>query len=394
MKYHEELDSCNTGESGGRSQSELQAFNIEGDPALEFNSEFLAQWRTTSNYALFQQLTSDALLYSIVEPRHPCAGGLTIEDIQRRIAQQIAELHLDERVREGREALNRQLALGQQKVSAAFNSFWTDIEAMREAQRIKNEEKAAQSPSQSTLDNDDGYVSLPVSETEAARTEGFVVPRHPRRNKPSVDLTQAQASVSAMGQRASAYFSSWATWAGEKKKEWQEKKTTPGSHSPISTPSTPILNDVTESVEFDAEKPQQPTPRHSEELPRRARDTKKKNRWSSIILRGEENEPVSVREHRNQDSDEGGKRDDSPMRSPLRKSKTVHEAQQRPHEDDEKEPATTSEETPEKINHPTASDAAEPNPPPEDKSAEHHRLPMTPDTFEQVSLGQGSPPTA
>jgi hypothetical protein len=28
----------------------------------------------------------DSHLFDIVEPRHPCAGGLTIEDVQRRLA--------------------------------------------------------------------------------------------------------------------------------------------------------------------------------------------------------------------------------------------------------------------------------------------------------------------
>lgn len=33
--------------------------------------------------------TRDSHLFDIVEPRHPCAGGLTIEDIQRRLAQYV-----------------------------------------------------------------------------------------------------------------------------------------------------------------------------------------------------------------------------------------------------------------------------------------------------------------
>jgi hypothetical protein len=36
---------------------------------------FLAQWKNTSNYALFSRLTSDALLFSITEPRHPSVDG-------------------------------------------------------------------------------------------------------------------------------------------------------------------------------------------------------------------------------------------------------------------------------------------------------------------------------
>lgn len=68
MKYHEELHSCSSGESGQRSRAQLEAYNIEGDPALDFNPDFLAHWQTTSNYALFKRLTSDALLFSISYP--------------------------------------------------------------------------------------------------------------------------------------------------------------------------------------------------------------------------------------------------------------------------------------------------------------------------------------
>ena len=55
MKYHEELDSVNTGDPTRRGKGEIQSLNIEGDPALEFNPEFLAQWQNTSNYALFKR---------------------------------------------------------------------------------------------------------------------------------------------------------------------------------------------------------------------------------------------------------------------------------------------------------------------------------------------------
>ena len=236
MKYHEELNSVNTGESSRRSQSQLQAFNIEGDPALEFNAEFLAQWKNTSNYGLFQKLTSDALLYSVVEPRHPCAGGLTIEDIQRRLAQQVSDLHLDERVREGREILNRHLTTGQKKVTAALNSFWADIDAMREAQRKRNEERAATAASQSSSSPRPSMSKEQEQQQEFPSHESSIPPKRPNSMSsaaagmvPSVDLAQTQASVSSVGAKASTYLSSWASWAGEKRKEWQDKKSAPSS---------------------------------------------------------------------------------------------------------------------------------------------------------------------
>ncbi len=247
MKYHEELNSFLADEPSRRSRAHLDSYNIEGNPALEFNQEFLTQWKETSNYALFQRLTSDALLFSVAEPRHPSAGGLTIDDVQRRISQQVADLHLDEKVREGREALNRHFSTGQKKVSAAFNSFWADIESMREAQRKRNEVKANQSPRPSL----DRSASLPVSPSDSASsTAGSSWFPNRKAPAPAVDMTQAQASVSAVGQKAGAYFSSWGSWASEKKKEWQEKKSTspsPTGSAAVTSPSTPTLASVTES---------------------------------------------------------------------------------------------------------------------------------------------------
>ncbi|KAL4780863.1 transport protein Avl9-domain-containing protein [Aspergillus varians] len=264
MKYHEELNS--TDEPGRRGRAQPDSYNIEGNPALEFSQDFLGHWKTTPNYALFQRLTSDALLFSVAEPRHPSAGGLTMEDVQRRISQQVAELHLDEKVREGREALNRHLSTGQKKVSAAFNSFWADIEAMREAQRKRNEEKAAQSPRPSL----DRSASLPIS--------------------PS-DSTPTQPSVSAVSQKAGAYFSSWSSWATEKKKEWQEKKPTspsPTASAAVTSPSTPILTSATElNDNADRGRRQSMQSLRSEDSSSTtlSRSGSRRKRWSSIFLK-------------------------------------------------------------------------------------------------------------
>jgi len=54
---------------------------------------------------------------------------------------QVSELHLDERINAGREAIGKQLASGQKKVSTAFNNLWADIEVMREAQRKRAAEQ-------------------------------------------------------------------------------------------------------------------------------------------------------------------------------------------------------------------------------------------------------------
>jgi hypothetical protein len=57
---------------------------------------------------------------------------------------QVAEMHLDERLEKSREVLGKQLAVGQQKVSSAYNRLWAEMEAMREAQRKRAEEARLQ----------------------------------------------------------------------------------------------------------------------------------------------------------------------------------------------------------------------------------------------------------
>lgn len=378
MKYHEDLNSFNAGESGHKSRAQLEAFNIEGDPALEFNAEFLTQWQNTPNYALFRRLTSDALLFSIVEPRHPCAGGLTIEDVQRRISQQVAELHLDDRVREGREALGRHFSTGQKKVSAVFNNFWADIDAMRDAQRKRNEEKAAQSAS-SSIDRPRQSIGSPL----LAPADAALITSSPGNNDttttntnnnnsnirrtPSVDVGQAQASVSAVGQRAGAYLSSWGSWASEKRKEWQEKRASSPSSPPPSTspstvtsPSTPTLGSITEISEADRDRGGRcrSVPRSSEDSSSAttaggfgpgglSRSGSRRKRWSNMLLRRDSGEFGSY-SSLNRKDDEGGSEFETPYpRSPLSREAPVL-GEDLENENDEKEvalkpiPATTT----------------------------------------------------
>ncbi|KAF2760644.1 hypothetical protein EJ05DRAFT_436352 [Pseudovirgaria hyperparasitica] len=170
--------------------------DIDGDPSSEFGSDFFTAWKRTENYRLFDRFT-DSHLFDIVEPKHPCSGGLSIDDVQRRLAAQVADLHLDERFGAGREFASKQLAAGQKKVSTAFNSIWAEMEAVREAQRRRAEEVKAER---------DAAIARGERPPETA---GGV--RRP-------DFAQAQASVQAAGTRAGAYLSSWGAWASEKRK--------------------------------------------------------------------------------------------------------------------------------------------------------------------------------
>jgi hypothetical protein len=199
-KYHQYLAACK--ESGGKAIGT----GIEGDPATDFALPFVDAWQQSENYKLWNRTTDDHL-FDIVEPRHPCAGGLTIDDVQRRLAAQVAELHLDERFNQTREVVGKRLADGRVQVTSALSKVWTDIEAMREAQRQRgaeaglNENKSPTSPS--------------------ADQTRF----------PKPDLTAAGATVVAAGHKAGSFFSSWGSWASEKRKSGWARSTS-GSEIP------------------------------------------------------------------------------------------------------------------------------------------------------------------
>lgn len=195
--------------------------SIEGDPSLDFNSDWVHSWRQTSSFSLFAANT-DSHLFDIVEPRHPTAGNLSLEDIQRRLALQIQTLHLDERLASSKELLNKHLATGQKKVSTAFTNLWADIEAMREAQRNRAELTSAKSATSATDD-------LPSS-TETTLAENSKPPTPVRFARRAPDLSNAQASVAAASQKASAYLSSWGTWASERRKGWAATKAPTTAH--------------------------------------------------------------------------------------------------------------------------------------------------------------------
>ncbi|KXX77861.1 Late secretory pathway protein AVL9 [Madurella mycetomatis] len=162
--------------------------DIEGDPSHDFGQDFIEAWSRTDNYRIWNTHT-DSHLFDIVEPKHPCAGGLTIEDVQRRITQQVQDLHWDERFAQGKEALGRNLAAGREKASTLFNKLYADMEALREAQRKRAEETKAQQAS-AGAQNEKGGSGGPGSQ-------------------------QTTQSVSS---RAGAFVNSWAAWAGEKRR--------------------------------------------------------------------------------------------------------------------------------------------------------------------------------
>ncbi|KAH8656160.1 cytoplasm protein [Tricladium varicosporioides] len=163
---------------------------VEGDPSSDFGNDWIEAWSRTENYRIWERNT-DSHLFDIVEPKHPCAGGLTIDDVQRRIAEQVKEFHLDERFAVGKEVLGRNLQAGKEKASTVFNKLYADMEALKESQRRKHEEAKREAEKNGT----------------SVASPGF-----------APDLNGAKQTVQSVGSKAGAYIGSWGTWMGEKRK--------------------------------------------------------------------------------------------------------------------------------------------------------------------------------
>ncbi len=202
---------------------------IEGDPTNDFDIEWIEAWTKTENYRLWDSHT-DSHLFDIVEPKHPCAGGLTIDDVQRRLAQQVQDLHLDERFAVGKEVIGKNLAAGRERASMVFSKLYADMELLRENQRTRAEEQRA--------DEKNG-----VSPTSGS-APSF---------KP--DLTKVQGAAATVGNKAGAYVGSWATWANEKKKEWGRSASTSKRNSMEELPADFIPKDITPKVSVSASRP-------------------------------------------------------------------------------------------------------------------------------------------
>jgi len=178
---------------------------VEGDPSHDFGVDWIEAWSRSENYRIWDRYT-DSHLFDIVEAKHPCAGGLTIDDVQKRMMEQVKEFHLDERFAVGKEVLGRNLQAGKEKASTVFNKLYADMEAFRESQRKKHEE----------------------AKREAERNGNPV----PSPGFTASDLNGARQTVQSVGSKAGAYLGSWGTWMGEKRKTgWGRSPSGSGANS-------------------------------------------------------------------------------------------------------------------------------------------------------------------
>lgn len=208
--------------SSVKCQAELQRHpgvpvpGIDGDPTYDFNPEWIEAWKRSENFRIWNDKT-ERNLFDFVEAKHPCAGGLTIEDVKQRVTQQVAELHLDERFEDAKVVLGQNLAAGREGANRMFNRIYENVEALKEAQRKRQEEARL-----------------------AAEKEGTPIPATTTSYAP--DLAKAQAVAQSVKSSAGSYVSGWGSWIGEKRKSgW--------GRASVVQPKSPDLRDIKTSTD-------------------------------------------------------------------------------------------------------------------------------------------------
>ncbi|KAK5100005.1 hypothetical protein LTS08_005720 [Lithohypha guttulata] len=227
------------------------------ETAGDFNHDFLALWKQTPNYTLWHSLTGDSQIFDIVEPRHPTAGGLNIEDVQRRVGAAVSELHIDDRTRQARETAGKAIEVGRERVGAGVARFWKEVENFkerREGSRSRQEnDKKLSTKEASSLSDDSGVLvehpdvfdagrrstehttanaagassvasAAPQETTNGGGWTAALRSRAANVQRPNVDTVQMQAAARENAARAGAYLNSWGSWAKDKSREWQESR--------------------------------------------------------------------------------------------------------------------------------------------------------------------------
>ncbi|KAK7205664.1 transport protein Avl9-domain-containing protein [Myxozyma melibiosi] len=168
---------------------------IEGNPVTEFNLDFVFRWKRTNNYKIFQSNT-DEELFDVVEPRHSYGGGLSLEDVQRKVAQQMQNLA------PAREALAKTFVTGGQKVSTAFGNFWSEIESMREKERMRKEVQKKEQKKKAA--------AAAAAEAEEDRKDA---------GSPGSGSTISSKRSQHITVSDPSYLTSWSRWAADKRRQ-------------------------------------------------------------------------------------------------------------------------------------------------------------------------------
>lgn len=234
---------------------------VEGNPIKLFNQQWVHEWRTTNNFRIFSKLTDDEI-FDIVEPKH-MVTSLTFSGLQRKVAQQMNDLHLEERVAPAREAASR--------VAKAWGTFWwgdQDESTQQQQQNQQHQSNGSNSTEEASktlrasddfqdeyLGHDDPKSSPPTTSSSGrgrtntiSTTHSVLSPIKSNTSNNSASQTSTAAtmttsnssSTTATNGSASAsgpggYFASWPLWGSSRGRALSTASSATGSSSSPTT---------------------------------------------------------------------------------------------------------------------------------------------------------------
>ncbi|KAH7885401.1 transport protein Avl9-domain-containing protein [Phlebopus sp. FC_14] len=147
----------------------------------DFNPVWIAEFTKTNAYEVWN-LSTDSMLFDIVEPRHPCSEKPSVvSDIGLRLSEGLQDLKLDQQLAPTREAISRTLTAGS-------TNFFRAVEGVRG----RWQQRVASSPSlTSDLSSSSSGTPVEITKSEA------VAPASPDLMKSGVNISRQTSRDSA-----------------------------------------------------------------------------------------------------------------------------------------------------------------------------------------------------
>ncbi|KAF8610331.1 hypothetical protein BDV93DRAFT_430053 [Ceratobasidium sp. AG-I] len=192
--------------------------------AQHFNELWIAAFRTTKGYEHWNRVT-DPVLFDIVEPKHPCAGQVTLaSDIGLRLTEGLNDLKIEENLGPAREKISSAISTGSAGFFKAVGGFRSEVAARLAAQR---------SPQIAGADGK----TMPLSPEPMTPT---AVPPSPAPAPASIP-PPAPAPATATSPAPAA--STWGSFFASKAASFRQPRTStigaPPSQGTVSVPGTP-----------------------------------------------------------------------------------------------------------------------------------------------------------
>lgn len=105
-----------------------------------YNEAWIRSFKQTPAFELWDR-TTDAVIFDLVEPRHPCEGQThLVQDVGIRLNQGLHDLHLEENLAPAREVITKGIATGSEGVWKFYSNVKGDL-AKRQLEYSQKREK-------------------------------------------------------------------------------------------------------------------------------------------------------------------------------------------------------------------------------------------------------------